>query len=206
MSTVKHHIFLALLVIPFLVGATYCSFRIYHLAEDRAAIKAGYSSINNITYGLLSVDAWKDHLVRIVSNRIDEFELSAEQEKVASGLQGDLARFKEQFKETHTEATDARAALRKLEQENTRLTGEGDQLKESVTNWARAVAERDESLRDLNGRLREMAARLNDSVLKYNELTTNYNASVKRFNDLATNYNSVVNQLNESRKETRSQK
>ena len=56
--------------------------RIYHLANERAAIKADYSSINNITYGLLSVDAWKDHLVRIVSNRIDEFELSAEQEKV----------------------------------------------------------------------------------------------------------------------------
>ncbi|MEJ1237946.1 paraquat-inducible protein A [Chryseolinea sp. T2] len=82
MATVKHQITLALLVIPFLVGATYCSFRIYNLAHERAAIKADYSSINNITYGLLSVDAWKDHLVRIVSNRIDEFELSAEQEKV----------------------------------------------------------------------------------------------------------------------------
>jgi hypothetical protein len=81
-TPVKHQISLALLVVPFLVGASYCSLHIYHLAQERAALKADYSSINNITYGLLSVDAWKDHLVRIVSNRIDEFELSPEQEKV----------------------------------------------------------------------------------------------------------------------------
>ena len=154
---------------------------------------------------VLCVVQWqRDRRLNLEINRLEKEHYAqrqkiAEQEKVASGLNTDLARFKEQFKETHAEATDARAALRKLEQESTQLTVERDQLKVSVTNWARAVAERDESLRDLNGRLGEMATRLNESVLKYNELTTNYNASIRRFNDLATNYNAVVTQLNESR-------
>jgi len=47
-------------------------------------MKADYSAVNNITYGLLSVDAWKEHLIKIVSNRIDDFELSAEQEKLVT--------------------------------------------------------------------------------------------------------------------------
>ena len=161
---------------------------------------------------VLCVVQWqRDRRLNLEINRLEkehytQQERIAEQEKAAGGLQADLARFKEQFKETHTEASDARATLRKVEQENTQLTVERDQLKASVTNWARAVGERDESLREVSERLRETAARLNDSVLKYNELATNYNASIKRFNELATNYNNVVNQLNESRRENQSQK
>src|SRR5690606_6650973 len=33
-----------------------------------------------ITYGLLSVNAWRDHMVRVVTNRIDDFEFSPDQE------------------------------------------------------------------------------------------------------------------------------
>ncbi len=73
---------LALFTIPLLAGAGYCSFRIYELSNERAALKTDYSTVNNITYGLLSVDAWKDHLLRIVSNRIDDFEFTPEQEKL----------------------------------------------------------------------------------------------------------------------------
>ncbi|MEJ7643930.1 MAG: paraquat-inducible protein A [Chryseolinea sp.] len=73
---------LALLTIPLLMAAGYCSYRIYELSDERAALKTDYSTVNNITYGLLSVDAWKDHLIRIVSNRIDDFELTPDQEKL----------------------------------------------------------------------------------------------------------------------------
>ncbi|MGC3944400.1 MAG: hypothetical protein QM762_07765 [Chryseolinea sp.] len=48
-------------------------------------MKTDYSAVNNITYGLLSVDAWKDHLVRIISQRIDDFQLTKEQEKIVKG-------------------------------------------------------------------------------------------------------------------------
>lgn len=123
----------------------------------------------------------------------------SEQEKAASGLNADLMRFKEQFREAHADASEARQSSRKLEGENSQLLREREQLKVSVTNWAAAVTARDESLKEANERLRDTASRLNESILKFNELASNYNASIKRFNELATNYNSVVTQLNEAR-------
>ena len=70
-------------------------------------------------------------------------------------------------------------------------------------NWAAAVAERDEKLKEANVRLRDLSGQLNESVVKFNELASNHNASVLRFNELATNYNQVVTQLNQLRTGTK---
>jgi hypothetical protein len=55
--------------------------QVYNFSEERAEIKKDYSVLNNITFGLLSVNAWRDHMVRVVTNRIDDFEFTPEQEK-----------------------------------------------------------------------------------------------------------------------------
>ena len=131
--------------------------------------------------------------------RLAQQEKISEQEKAAAGVSADLARFKEQFKEAHTDANDARKAVRDFEQKHEQIIRERDQLRMSVTNWSAAVTARDESLKQANERLRDTTLRLNESILKFNELASNYQTSVQRFNDLATNYNSVVTQLNEAR-------
>ncbi len=128
--------------------------------------------------------------------RLAQQEKISEQEKAAAGISADLARFKEQFKEAHTDANDARKTIRELEQKHDQFARERAQLKMSVTNWSAAVTARDKSLKEANEHLRDTTVRLNESILKFNELASNYNASVQRFNDLATNYNSVVTQLN----------
>jgi chromosome segregation ATPase len=153
---------------------------------------------------LCAVQWQRDRRLNLEVNRLEKARQAqdvkiSEQEKAASGLSADLARFKEQFKEAHVDASEARTTLRKVEQENAQLAHEREQLKASVTNWSAAVTARDNSIRELNDRLRDTTARLNDSIVKFNELATNYNASVQRFNELATNYNSVVTQLNELR-------
>ncbi|MBT1709191.1 paraquat-inducible protein A [Fulvivirgaceae bacterium PWU5] len=63
-----------------LVVAGWCGLQVYQLSNTRAAIKKDYSVLNNITYGLLSVNAWRDHMVRVVTHRIDDFEFTPEQE------------------------------------------------------------------------------------------------------------------------------
>jgi hypothetical protein len=65
-----------------LVIAAWSGFQVYHLSNERAEIKKDYSVLNNITYGLLSVNAWRDHLVRVVTHRIDDFEFTKEQETI----------------------------------------------------------------------------------------------------------------------------
>jgi len=63
-----------------LAVAAWCGLQVHNLSAERTQIKKDYSVINNITNGLLSVNAWRDHLVNVVSNRIDDFEFTTEQE------------------------------------------------------------------------------------------------------------------------------
>ena len=63
-----------------LAVAGWCGLQVYQLSNTRAAIKKDYSVLNNITYGLLSVNAWRDHMVRVVTHRIDDFEFTPDQE------------------------------------------------------------------------------------------------------------------------------
>jgi chromosome segregation ATPase len=109
----------------------------------------------------------------------------AENAKAMDGLRGDLAGFKESYTSARAEASELQKKLQGQERENAQLTGERDQLKESITNWVAAVTVRDERLKEANARLNELVTKLNDSITK--------------FNSLATNYNSVVDQLNAAR-------
>ncbi len=63
-----------------LLVAVWSGLQVYRLSGQRAEIKKDYSALNNITSGLLSVNAWRDHLVRVVTNRIDDFEFTAGQQ------------------------------------------------------------------------------------------------------------------------------
>lgn len=71
---------IVLLTVCLLILAGFSSYRVYDLSHQRAEIKRDYSLINNISYGLLSVNAWRDHMVRVVTHRIDDFEFTPEQE------------------------------------------------------------------------------------------------------------------------------
>lgn len=78
-----------------------------------------------------------------------------------------------------------------------RLGGRNSCTSTIVTNFI-GIPIYDARLHEANERLRDLSARINDSVVKFNDLATN-NASIKRFNDLATNYNDLVMQPNEAR-------
>jgi len=80
MSKLLQRIFLLLFVIPLVVVAAWAGWRVYDISQHRAEIKKDYSVLNNINYGLLSVNAWRDHLVRVVTHRIDDFEFTKAQE------------------------------------------------------------------------------------------------------------------------------
>ena len=64
-----------------LIVAIWSGIQVNKLSDERAAIKNDYAVLNNITNGLLSVNAWRDHIVKVVTNRIDDFEFTPEQDK-----------------------------------------------------------------------------------------------------------------------------
>ena len=63
-----------------LLLAGWSSFQVYKYSSIRAEIKKDYSEVNSITYGLLSVNIWRDHLTNIMINRINDFEFTPAQE------------------------------------------------------------------------------------------------------------------------------
>lgn len=80
MKTLLQRSVIVLFTAILLVLAAFSSYRVYSLSNERAEIKRDYSLVNNISYGLLSVNAWRDHMVRVVTHRIDDFEFTTEQE------------------------------------------------------------------------------------------------------------------------------
>jgi chromosome segregation ATPase len=138
----------------------------------------------------LCVLQWRgDRALNLEVNRLEKTRLSqetkiAEQVKNLHGLNDDLALFEEELTRAQSELGESRKKLQELERSQPQLATERDQLKESVTNWANAVAARDERLATANTRIQELADQLNGSIQKFNELATNYNAIVQNLNEL----------------------
>ncbi len=139
---------------------------------------------------VLCVVQWRnDRRLNLDVNRLEKIRQTqeqkmSEQDRTIRGLTDDLARFKEQFSRAHEESGETQKKLRDAEKENSQLLLQRDQLRESVTNWANAVAERDAQINEANARITEFAGRLNDSIEKFNRLATNHNDVVARYNEL----------------------
>ena len=82
MSKSLSQLILIILLIPVLGCAVWCGLGIKHLSDERKTIKQDYADLNNIQYGLLSVDAWRDHITMIVSEQIRDFQFNKDQEAV----------------------------------------------------------------------------------------------------------------------------
>ncbi len=71
---------LVLVLTPVLVYSIWCGINIKNFSHERAQIRKDYSELNNIKYGLLSVNAWKENIFDIVDTQIQQFEFSEQQE------------------------------------------------------------------------------------------------------------------------------
>ena len=80
MSRTLQQFLLILFAGALLLLAGWSSYSVYRYSSEAAGIKRDYSKLNSITYGIMSVNIWRDHLTTMVLNRIDEFEFTEEQE------------------------------------------------------------------------------------------------------------------------------
>src|SRR5690242_2783908 len=58
------------IALPILVLSAWCGWRMVGLTTERERLKEDEAHINSIGNGLLSVDAWKEHLQNIIGERI----------------------------------------------------------------------------------------------------------------------------------------
>lgn len=71
---------LIFLLTPVLVYAIWNGYQIRSYSHERAEMRKDYSEVNNVQYGLLSVDRWKENVFGIINRQIDEFEFSPQME------------------------------------------------------------------------------------------------------------------------------
>jgi hypothetical protein len=73
-------VILVICLTPILLYSIWCGYQIREFSHERALMRKDYSEVNNIQYGLLSVDKWKDNVFGIVNKQIDEFEFTPQME------------------------------------------------------------------------------------------------------------------------------
>ncbi|RZJ87191.1 MAG: 2-methylisocitrate lyase [Chryseobacterium sp.] len=66
-------------------GLTYSGYRLHALSFEREQIKEDYSMANNITFGLFSVDQWRDRIVTVIDREVHDFSMTKAQKKALQG-------------------------------------------------------------------------------------------------------------------------
>ncbi|MEZ4845844.1 MAG: paraquat-inducible protein A [Bdellovibrionota bacterium] len=78
----KQRTLIVLLLAPIVLMCAIWGKEIYVLSAKRAELKKDFFELNNIQYGLLSVDKWRENITDIVTMQIDQFRLKGKQEKL----------------------------------------------------------------------------------------------------------------------------
>lgn len=75
------HILLVLGLSILLCGEAYFGYRLHALSAQQEQIKEDYSMSNNITFGLFSVDQWRDRITAVVNAQVTDFKITPAQKK-----------------------------------------------------------------------------------------------------------------------------
>jgi hypothetical protein len=64
-----------------LCGEAWFGYRVQSLSSQQEQLREDYSTINNITFGLFSVDQWRDKMVAVINSQVHDFKMTPEQKK-----------------------------------------------------------------------------------------------------------------------------
>lgn len=78
-ATIGLKILLILIVSAIILAIGYCGLQVHILSKRQEGIKRDYMMINSVSFGLLSVDEWRDNIVAAAKAQIQNFQLTPEQ-------------------------------------------------------------------------------------------------------------------------------
>lgn len=59
----------------------YCGLRFDHFAHLQQDTKRDYAAVNSITFGIFSVDSWRDKITTVVDSQINNYQITAKQKR-----------------------------------------------------------------------------------------------------------------------------
>ena len=78
-ATIGLKILLILVVSAIILAIGYCGLQVHILSKRQEGIKKDYMVINSVSFGLLSVDEWRDNIVAAAKTQIQNFQLTLDQ-------------------------------------------------------------------------------------------------------------------------------
>jgi len=81
MRTKLANIFLIIGLGALLAGAAWFGYRVHASAKDQQEIKQDYSLSNSITFGLFSIDQWRDKLSDVINSQVNGYSITPQQRK-----------------------------------------------------------------------------------------------------------------------------
>ncbi len=81
MRTKLHNLVLIAGLSILLAGAAYFGYQVHKSVRQQQVVKQDYSLVNSITFGLFSVDTWRDRIAGVMDNRISGYSITPQQKK-----------------------------------------------------------------------------------------------------------------------------
>ena len=75
------HIILIMAMGIIITAESYFGYKLYKISFEQEQLKADYATANNISFGIFSIDLWRDKIAAIVKGKIKEFEITKDQKK-----------------------------------------------------------------------------------------------------------------------------
>jgi len=64
-----------------LAAECYCGYQLKKLSSEQERLKEDYAMFNNITFGVFSIDLWRDKIAGIITEKIKDFKVTDEQKR-----------------------------------------------------------------------------------------------------------------------------
>ncbi|SOD12268.1 paraquat-inducible protein A [Pedobacter xixiisoli] len=200
---------LVILVMAALLSAeSYFGYKLYTLSAQQEQLKEDYSTANNITFGVFSLDLWRDKLSGIVTNKIKSFKVTKEQkqelkEEVEKQLHGMIDQVVHQFNKPQKSLGD------KLKKFAFKQLVEPKELHAQVPSFAQTIVNRINSPRAIkklkgiaNTEFNELAEQIYDSTATAQSKVSSYLFKKYKVNNISTFNKHLETELEEIRKTT----
>jgi len=180
MRTKLHNLLLIVGLSILLAGAAYFGYREHKLVKEQQVIKQDYSLVNSITFGLFSIDTWRDRLSDVMNDRINGYSITPQQKK-------DIQAAVE--KELHTMVA---KVIKEIDKPQKSITGkvkkiafhvlaDSDSLQAQVRTFAKTIVRKVSSpssqarLKDIaSSKMNELEGQTFDQTSEANEQVTKY--------------------------------
>ena len=146
-----------------------------------------FNLVGVLALAILCVLQWRaNRQLNLEVNRREQLGLEQsarleEQARTSAGQTSDLSSLRTHLARVSGELAQTADKLAAAERQLRQMAAERDQLKTSVTNWAAAVAARDERIKQTAAQLQTLARERNDAVKQFNELAIRHNQLVKDY-------------------------